>query len=1297
MKPVALSTGAGMHVPGKKGDFMWELSIGGETVRAAGQELRESVNDLTHRLIKGDVPPGVSKIALKDEILKIKKVVNMSTRMIHVVSLDEYVLGRMIFAVFLEKLYTLLQAYFGMCFVVNAHGKDWTWIYNRSVSSRGGKRSRLGADFRAFDLHHQFLFMFFAFELLLRLALRGIVMPDAFVRVIACYLWMKLVRVTRVDGVWIYCFLGGPSGDIFTVYFNCVCQLFYWYVTWYTIRGGGTFEEFMSELGDHWCSLGDDCSLAVPVEVSAWLTCPKIISVMRERCGQEITGDGLKSDLEYGGEGEFLKRHFRVVGDFVFAPLKLESCLKMLLYFEEKESVASNAFRNFQLLSTVWEESFFHDDVVKDMLRSLVTRLRPKLDPRFRSREFRSDSELLEAFKNGTLGLWDRWKPSDEFEAQCERAGEYSHHQDSCPSREAVCEEMIKVQEKAVSVQDRRLVSSAWRLAYALLPKLDKDSRGVESPSGGVLRLAEQTIFGNNESVPAPSVVVNPGDEAEVAPDKQQLGTATFDGTFQKVSIDRDGPVRVGLGVGELAIFEDEFFLRPIKIAEISWSSSMTPASILPHKLWFNELMVTNRFQGWSRTRFDLVLRFEYSPSFYHYGLARAWWYPMYPLIGTTSSSPVLQVSPAKGSQAHGVWLDAAQPGTRELVIPWDYYVDAINTAQSLALSTVGYVWFSPLVPLARSDSATPGTISVVVRAYARNVVRAGPTRKAVVAQSGKSDKSVGTTVQKPGPLTEGLQHATKAFGAVAKIPLIAPFAKGAEVVTSALSSVAGYFGWSRDLVRSRQTILNRPARYGALDDDDTVVSLAYMKDQGLFGNPSDLCGIKEDEMTVAYIGGHDSVIQVYTISTSDSYDVKIIEFPVHPMSAWYDGSAYYTPSAVGWLTGAFLYWRGSLVYTFRCVCANQHSGSLRISYDPNGDTPTAGYPNEMSRTCVLELKPGACAEIVVGWSQPVPWIRRKTAYTNPANDSLVLCNGALRGYVLNPVNAPLSTQGVQIVVSVKAGPDFAVFFDGTPPDIDIDTTPPAIVAGGEDFELQASSVTNVAAVGHCHFGGPFEPVELIQRHVFGESILSIRSFLKRYHYIGQFNADTAGAAGRTNKSFGTAGPLCPTSIGGSDSYGTTTNKITATKLAYMRWFKCLYAGHRGGMRFKFRRSQDWFAGVSQGTAWYRFAVDPDAAALATATSNTGTVVGAFQAAEVFDESKDDYCEVKVPDYAAFRYTPGGMYKVVAGTDFGYWGLVVTRPCEDATLTSYSMMIAIDEDFNFINFIGAPVVIQNGA
>jgi len=400
-KAVAVGTGSGMPEGGKKKDFLLYDPVGGDTV--AGDRLREHSVLLCCKLMDGQVPLGMGNLVPKDEQIKVSKFDSMTVRGITCVAFPEYALTRQFFMDPLSVVWPLLQSSFGFCLRVNMLSRrDVQAIFDRSVANRGGDRVPLAADFERFDKHHFLIALFAAFELLARWILRLLNhKSDSPVgRVVVGLLWMALRRLTKVDGAWIFMFFGGPSGHFLTVYFNCMCQLFYWFLTWNELVGG-TFDEFMSDVGNHLSELGDDVAMSLPKEVTVKMPSHEIVRCMRDICGQKITGSGDKGALEYGGSFDFLKRRFVEIDGRIFAHLSEKTVYKA---FRVKPLGGKDNKRWRNMLEAMWCESLIMPAPEGARVRGFLELCSEKLNVDFSRMEWQT---FVDKFDEGDHPFWE--------------------------------------------------------------------------------------------------------------------------------------------------------------------------------------------------------------------------------------------------------------------------------------------------------------------------------------------------------------------------------------------------------------------------------------------------------------------------------------------------------------------------------------------------------------------------------------------------------------------------------------------------------------------------------------------------------------------------------------------------------------------------------------------------------------------------------------------------------------------------------------------------------------------------
>jgi hypothetical protein len=405
--PVDPTKSAALPEPGKKGAFMWETHHPdtGEVSRVADDRLRGAVLALMARLASGELVCGRSRSSLKDELLEVRKIEMVKTRIFECVPFDQYLLNRMIFLHFAMRLVKAMRV-LGVCIGINASSKDWNWVDHRTRADlHGGVLSAM--DYSRMDKNFLYLVHIHVANLIVRMfrlwleRSRG---SPQIVDIARGLMWMELMSQRLIDGAYVFSYGGNSSGSFWTTIFNCLVSIAYVFLC-YRRRTDMTWRIFLDEVLRHACFYGDDTRKLFRVPAVTL----EVLAAEMWRLGQEVTAaGGQKGDLVVATDGgkTFLRRGFRRVGERVYCPLEVASLCKSLLCFVPSGDRAQDVRRHVACLTTLWEEAFFHEDVTRDQLRGLVQRC-VRLIPGGDTIRFVSDEELAARWAAGTFRVWE--------------------------------------------------------------------------------------------------------------------------------------------------------------------------------------------------------------------------------------------------------------------------------------------------------------------------------------------------------------------------------------------------------------------------------------------------------------------------------------------------------------------------------------------------------------------------------------------------------------------------------------------------------------------------------------------------------------------------------------------------------------------------------------------------------------------------------------------------------------------------------------------------------------------------
>jgi len=144
-----------------------------------------------------------------------------------------------------------------------------------------------------------------------------------------------------------------------------------------------------------------------------------------------------------------------------------------------------------------------------------------------------------------------------------------------------------------------------------------------------------------------------------------------------------------------------------------------------------------------------------------------------------------------------------------------------------------------------------------------------------------------------------------------------------------------------------------------------------------------------------------------------------------------------YYPSKLFYLAQNFIYWRGSINYTFHVAATKFHSGRLRFTLDLDSvTTPSACDASSLHYGKIVDIRDGMSFTINVPYMATTPWrfvprnlkstIEQDWFVSDAAINSGQFIDNCLYVYVENYLRAPdTAASSVKIAVYISAGEDF--------------------------------------------------------------------------------------------------------------------------------------------------------------------------------------------------------------------------------------------------------------------------------
>nr|ULF99890.1 MAG: hypothetical protein 2 [Triatovirus sp.] len=274
--------------------------------------------------------------------------------------------------------------------------------------------------------------------------------------------------------------------------------------------------------------------------------------------------------------------------------------------------------------------------------------------------------------------------------------------------------------------------------------------------------------------------------------------------------------------------------------------------------------------------------------------------------------------------------------------------------------------------------------------------------------------------------------------------------------VVSVASGIANFFGWSKPQIDvAGCTVLARPTEYFANcdgADHSHVLGLTINNNIDVYPN---LSGTDLDETSFEFlkrvpnfIGSFKYGEDISTITTNNILSAFLVT-PVYTQpwtidfNNFYQGDPLRLPTSLAYISSPFAYWTGSLVYTFRFVKTDYHSGRVEFSFHPfvtQIDTRLDKQERyDQVYRVVVDLRENSEVSITVPYVSPQPWKLLEydqklfDPYLNASRetdvDNLKYCTGIFIVRKLTPliVQNTIAPKEIECVVEVRAGDDYQV------------------------------------------------------------------------------------------------------------------------------------------------------------------------------------------------------------------------------------------------------------------------------
>lgn len=447
------------------------------------------------------------------------------------------------------------------------------------------------------------------------------------------------------------------------------------------------------------------------------------------------------------------------------------------------------------------------------------------------------------------------------------------------------------------------------------------------------------------------------------------------------------------------------------------------------------------------------------------------------------------------------VEIDIACDSEAVIEIPYLSQYNYFPLAALTAAVDTGCVFklgLAPYVPLSSGTGSTKAGFTIW--SHFEDVELIGPA----VPQSGRlTSKSISKSESEKERasvmpvLSSTLIRISKAATAFHDVPLLSDYTNSVSWASDIMAKAASAFGWSKPnqiAPATRVTRMNMP--YATTVDGIDQSQPVSLLQKAAVGPAPGFSGTDIDELDFNFltsIPGYRSTTSWLSSSLSGALLINAFVSPVaNPATRLANGLTYADYTPLQFCCRFFETWRGSLVYKFKLVKTQYHSGRLLVAFTPHSTAISAAPTASMIQTDyvhreIIDIRDCNEFSFVIPYMSTTPYSSTDTTFNT-------CTTGRLLVYVLDPIVAPDTVNGtVSIILEQCAGPDFELAIPAFP-----QMTP------GYNLTPQMGGVfegkQNVCSIGDPFIGattGPQGDEGVNSINCIGEKIGSFRQLLK--------------------------------------------------------------------------------------------------------------------------------------------------------------------------------------------------------
>jgi len=611
-----------------------------------------------------------------------------------------------------------------------------------------------------------------------------------------------------------------------------------------------------------------------------------------------------------------------------------------------------------------------------------------------------------------------------------------------------------------------------------------------------------------------------------------------------------------------------EFFMRPVTIHTMTWSTSAAMIGIDPWLAWTQATPIKEKLTNFAAYRGDLVLTVYVNGLPSQLGAFAMYYAPhCTPNLDVPTTAKTFEWT----SQLPHILFQASAIQCKSLRIPWHYrmpYKSVINDPE-----TIGWVGMSNIVSNTAAFTGVVANtpIGIKITAHLENPKIVLPTIVAPLSSGGKVRSLKVSKVNTDAPPDEGIFSAplsaiSAGTAAMTGVPLIGGLAKTISKASGVASDILKTFGFSRpQSFATPNVVIPRGVddwAYGFGEDNSTTLGAVNPK-LSIPGS-SQLGGLDgTDTMSFNYLKSKWGYIgkASFPILTTAA-DTQVVEIPLTPlMGAIVAGGHRLTP--LGTMAFPFQQWRGTLEYKIVAVMSPLQSIKLvaqcYTDWDGSHSAPGVNSLTQID-SCIMDMTAGAEYVVSVGYLGEKPWTSNFTGSTRLLQfGSDGYGTGVLTFKTFN-LGAGPGDATIAFLIYIRGGDDFEV----GGPALDV----------VNDYILNPNSMSGATDLVNASYNVNMNPPVCDLNHTkkttlapiyFGESLDTFRTLVKRYSFFNKITCGTDATGSVAPHLFYDCIPAV------------AFKPLTPLEGAWTwaAWVLSFHAGFRGGFRHKIWAPKD--------------------------------------------------------------------------------------------------------------------------